>query len=185
MIDQVAADVVGRPGVKPDVPARHVWFSGWHQRELHRASGFEFVARDQLVLQLEHQDDENHRRRKRRCANLESKPPGVEPPGAEDEQDERRRKHYASRRGELHQQPFDEPPEAAQPAPELAQLGEPFSIPFSDVEAFEAGEGAADGPPDAPALEVVDDDANVVREGGPELSRRGRSIVVRCRAVHW
>jgi hypothetical protein len=171
MIDQVAADVVGRSGVEPDIPARHVRFLGRHQRELHGASGLELVARDQLVLQLEHQDDDNHHRRERCRADLESKPPGIEPLGAEDEQDERCRQHHASRWGELQQQAFDEPPDAAQPAPELAQLGEPFSIRFSDVEAFEAGEGAADGPSDAAALDVFDDDADVVGQRRPELPR--------------
>ena len=77
VIDQIAADVVGGACVQPHVPARDLRTMTWHERQLHRASTFELVARDQLVLQLQHQHDQQERTGEPRQADAHAL--GVEP----------------------------------------------------------------------------------------------------------
>ena len=58
-IHEIPADVVCRPGEQPEPPPRKFRAPVGHQSALHSVAVLKFVLRQQLILQLEHQDEED------------------------------------------------------------------------------------------------------------------------------
>src|SRR4029453_12836834 len=71
VIHEIAADVVRRARKEPDVPFRDLWARLRHQGLLDRTAGRELVTGHQLVLELEHQDEDQRCDAKQRKKNTD------------------------------------------------------------------------------------------------------------------
>jgi hypothetical protein len=177
MIDEIATHVVRGTRVEPHVPAGDVRLVRRHQRELHGTAGFELVAGDELVAELEHQDDEQNRGGDRRGAHFKNRPPNVDPRGAEQPEHQRRSEQHAPRRRQLHQEAVEQPPRAVQPSRSRPELGHALPVGVGEVEGLERVERPGDRVLDATALHLADHVTDVVLERRQEWRRRGRRAI--------
>jgi len=151
VIDEIAADVVRRNTEPPDLPAVDDRLLPGEERALHLSGDLDLVLGEQLVLELEHQDDQE-----------QEEPPGpeIEPHGQaaqhefgppQDRQDQRAEQQGAPRRSQLEQQAAEQPaqhPEGTprtthglEPPPALPIEVEPVQV--SDVPTDRSGEVGA------------------------------------------
>jgi len=168
-VHQVAADVVGGPGVHPDVPASQVRTALRHQRLLHRAAGLKFVAGEQFVLQLEQQDaDQEHgpdNREIRAGAGAVAEPHDL---ARRQEQQQSRQEDDAPRRGQGEEQALEEPPGEEGPALHGPTRLQAQAVLGRDVELLEVGQRGQQGLLPAARTDVIAQVAPILDQGPPE-----------------
>ena len=183
VVHEVAADIIRRLRVEPDVPSRYLRAVTGHQRELHGAPGLELVARHQLVLQLEDEHEEHEEDTEPLDPEGEVHGVDIDSTASDDERKQAGSQEDPARGCQFQEEAADEPPDPPKQAAAAAKPGQLSPILGREIELFEARQGAADRPRETALEHVLGDDSEVVAEGLEERLRFGAGSSIRCAHV--